>query len=187
LRKELEIATFEDLLHHYPYRYFDRTQITAIKDITPDSDFVQLLGTIINIQEEGVGRKSRLLATLYDESGKIELIWFGQAAQWMKKTLVENQKYVVFGRVTFFNGMANIPHPETDMLTPEMAIAGRQPVYSSTEKLIKRGITNRSFARLTQALFEKMTPVVVPEILPGDIITKYRLCSRYHALDTFPR
>ena len=43
LRKELQVATFGDLLYHYPYRYFDRTQLSKIKDINPASpDYVQI-------------------------------------------------------------------------------------------------------------------------------------------------
>ena len=139
------------------------------------------MGKLINIAEEGEGRKRRLTAELYDDTGKIELVWF-QGAQWMKKSLQEHQTYIVFGRVAFFNGIANIPHPETDLLTAETAVAGRQPVYPTTEKLRQRGITNRSFAKLTQSLFEKVTAGDLPEVLPATIITQYQLCGRYHAL-----
>lgn len=181
LRSELSIATYEDLLYHFPYRYFDRTQITKIADITPQTEFVQLAGTMINIFEEGEGRKRRLLATLYDDTGKIELIWF-QGAQRMKSSLKEHHKYIVFGRVAFFNGVPNIPHPETDLITAETAIAGMQPVYPTTEKLRIRGLTNRSFARVTQSLFEKTGVHDVAEILPSDVLTTYKLCSRFAAL-----
>jgi ATP-dependent DNA helicase RecG len=181
LRSELEIATFGDLLYHYPYRYFDRTQVTKIGAITPQSDYVQLSGTLINIMEEGEGRKRRLVATLYDETGRIELIWF-QAIQWVRKSIRENEKYIVFGKISYFNGVPNIAHPEIEAVSRETSVAGMQPVYSSTQKLIAKGITNRSFAKLTQALFEKISPAAVPEVLPPDIIHHYRLCSRYHAL-----
>ena len=181
LRKELEISTYEDLLYHFPYRYFDRTQLNKIRDITPETEFVQLIGTIINIQEEGIGRRKRLLATLYDDTGRIELVWF-QGADWMKKSLRENEKYLVFGRVAFFNGVPNIPHPDTDLLSSETAKAGMQPVYPTTEKLRAKGVSNRSFAKITQSLFEKISVGDVPEILPSNIISEYKLCNRYHAL-----
>jgi ATP-dependent DNA helicase RecG len=181
MRKELEIATFEDLLYHYPYRYFDRSRLDKIASINQNTEYVQLVGTLINIYEEGVGRKHRLTATLYDDTGKIELIWF-QGAQWMKKSLRDNERYVVFGKVSFFNGIPNIAHPEIEILSPETAVANMQPVYPTTEKLKAKGISNRSFAKITQSLFEKVTPGDVPEILPADILSQYRLCSRYHAI-----
>lgn len=181
LRKELEISTFEDLLYHYPYRYSDRSQITRIGFIDPRTEYVQLVGTIINIIEEGEGRKKRLVATLYDETGRIELLWF-QGAQWMKKSLRENTRYIVYGKLSVFNGVVNIAHPEIELQSSDTSIPGRQPVYSTTEKLRIRGITNRSFAKLTQALFEKIHQGDIIEILPDDIRSRYRLCSRYQAL-----
>ena len=181
LRMELGIATFEDLLYHFPYRYFDRTQMTRIGDIGPHSEFVQIGGTLINVGEEGDGRKKRLIATLYDESGRIELIWF-QNINWIRKSLVEGSRYVVFGKVANFNGYYNISHPEIEALNSETNIPGMQPVYSTTEKLRIRGITNRSFAKLTQALFEKIRQHDIPELLPADLLSRYRLCNRYQAM-----
>lgn len=181
MRKELQIGTFEDLLYHYPYRYFDRQQITKIAAISPTADYVQLAGTLVNIFEEGEGRKRRLVATLYDETGRIELIWF-QGAQWMKKSLKENERYIVFGKVSFFNGIPNIAHPEMESLNAETTAGGMQPVYPTTEKLKTRGITNRSFAKITQSLFEKIKLGDIPEVLPSNIITQYKLCSRYAAI-----
>lgn len=177
----MQITTFEDLLYHYPYRYFDRTQVTKIGAIHPNSDYVQLAGTLINIAEEGEGRKKRLVATLYDDTGRIELLWF-QGAQWIKKTLQPNGRYIVFGKVSFFNGVANIAHPEIEPLNAESNIAGMQPVYPTTEKLRQKGLSNRSFAKVTQALFEKISPGDIPEILPTNILAQYRLCSRYQAI-----
>lgn len=181
LRSELEIATFEDLLFHFPYRYFDRTQITPIQGIQPDAELVQIVGTLTNIFEEGTGRGKRLTATLYDETGRIELVWF-QGMQWMKKALIDNQKYLVFGKVSVFNGALNLVHPEIDLWTPENSKAGLQPVYPSTEKLRAKGITNRSFAKITQSLFEKIKGVIVPEIFSRDTLERNHLCTRQQAL-----
>ncbi len=136
---------------------------------------------MINIAEEGDGRKRRLVATLFDETGKIELIWF-QNISWVRKTLEENKRYVVFGKISSFNGFINIAHPEVEAITPETAIAGMQPVYSSTQKLIAKGITNRSFAKLTQPLFERIKPGDIPEVLPAEILSEFKLCSRYYAV-----
>ena len=144
-------------------------------------EFVQLVGTIVNMSEEGEGPKRRLTATFYDETGRIELIWFqGRAHVW--KSITEGQKYVVFGKPSFFNGLANIAHPEVESAINAPTVAGMQPMYSSTQKLIGRGITNRSFAKLTLALFLQIKPQDIPEILPQEIISKMNFCSRSDAL-----
>lgn len=181
LKADLNIHTFEDLLGHYPYRYFDRSEILPINKITENSEWVQLQGTITNIGEEGNGGKRRLLATLYDDTERIELLWF-QGRAGIKRTLKDGAKYVVFGKVSFFKGRASIAHPEVELLTGETNIVGRQPVYSSTQKLIARGITNRSFAKLTQALFQSIKPEDIFELLPQKVVDHYKLLPRYAAL-----
>ena len=181
LRTELGIYCFGDLLYHYPYRYFDRTQVMKIATISDRTEYAQIAGTLVNISEEGEGRKKRLVATLYDETGRIELLWF-QGAQWMKRSLKENSKYLVFGKVSAFQGFYNIAHPEIELWNPETASAGMQPVYSSTQKLIVKGITNRSFAKITAALFDKLNETDIPEVLPPDVLKQYNLCNRFNAL-----
>lgn len=181
LRKELDIHFAADILHHYPFRYNDRTQLNKIGNISTDGEYVQLIGTLINIFEEGTGRARRLTATLFDDTGKIELIWF-QGAQWMKKTLEANKNYLVFGRVSYFNGIPNIAHPDIDPLNAETAKAGMTPVYPLTEKLKGRGVNNRVLAKITKELVGKITPADIPEILPPNIIQQYQLCDRYHAI-----
>ncbi|MCB9046342.1 MAG: ATP-dependent DNA helicase RecG [Chitinophagales bacterium] len=181
LRKELDIQYAGDLLHHYPFRYNDRTKLNKVNQIRTEGEYVQLIGILINIYEEGTGRARRLTATFYDDTGQIELIWF-QGAQWMKKTLKENQHYLVFGKVSFFNGTPNIAHPDIDPLNAETAKAGMTPVYPLTEKLKGRGVNNRVLAKITKELVSRITPGDVPEILPADIIRQYKLCDRYHAI-----
>ena len=181
LRTELGIATFEDLLYHYPYRYFDRTQIFKIGAIDPQTEYAQFAGKLINMAEEGDGRKRRLAATLVDDTGRIELIWF-QGITWAKKNLREGDRYIVFGKVAQFNGYYNISHPEIEPLNAEATIPGMQPVYSTTEKLRLKGVTNRSFAKITQSFFEKVKQHDIVEILPIEILSHYHLCGRYYAL-----
>lgn len=181
LRSELGIATFEDLLYHFPYRYFDRTQITKIGSVNGLTEFAQFAGILINVGEEGDGRKRRLTATLYDDTGRIELVWF-QNINYIKKAVTEGERYIVFGKVAHYNGQYNISHPEIEAWSSDTNIPGRQPVYSTTEKLRVRGITNRSFAKITQSLFEKVRQHDIPEILPPEILSKYKLCNRFHAI-----
>lgn len=173
--------TWGDLLQHYPYRYFDRRQLMNIAEATTQPDMVQISGKLINIIEEGTGRKKRLAATLYDNTGRISLVWF-QGIKWLKNQLKENEYYLVFGRISFFNGVPNIAHPEIEPVTQDTSIPGLQPLYSTTEKLRQKGISNRSFAKLTRALFEKLSKADIPETLPPSILNQYKLISRSRAL-----
>ena len=121
------------------------------------------------------------MATLYDDTARIELVWFA-GSNWVKKNIKEGERYIVFGKVASYGGYYNISHPEIEPWNNDTNIPGRQPVYSTTEKLRIRGITNRSFAKLTQSLFEKVKPADIPEVLPPALLNQYQLCNRYNAL-----
>jgi ATP-dependent DNA helicase RecG len=84
LKKELGIFTFNDLLHHFPYRHIDRTKIHKIIDLNPSIEFAQVKGTLL--YSEVVGEKSakRLMAYLKDDTGIIELTWF-KGINWVEK------------------------------------------------------------------------------------------------------
>ncbi len=180
LRQELGISTYEDLLYHFPFRYFDRSQVNKIASITPQTEYGQFIGKLINLAEEGDKFRTRLVGTLVDETGKLELVWF-QGASWMKKSLLEGERYIVFGKVANFNGYYQISHPEIEPLNAETNIPGRQPVYPSTEKLRQKGVTNRSFAKITQSLMDRLRPSDIPETLPKYLLEKYGLYPRYMA------
>jgi ATP-dependent DNA helicase RecG len=57
LKKELNIFTYGDLLHHYPFRYIDRSIMHNITDLTDDMPFIQLKGRIIKFEEKGQKKK----------------------------------------------------------------------------------------------------------------------------------
>jgi ATP-dependent DNA helicase RecG len=183
LRKELHISTYGDLLHYFPYRYIDGTQVQNIQSLQPDQEWVQLKGIIMNFNEHGSGFKKRLTATLYDQTGQLELVWF-QGISYVQKNILPNTAYSIFGKLTFFNGFPTITHPEIEAIKPGQnnAAPTMQPAYSVTEKLRSKGLNNRSFAKVTQAMLEKIRPGDIYETLPPNILQQYNLCGRYEAL-----
>ncbi|WP_240432829.1 ATP-dependent DNA helicase RecG [Taibaiella koreensis] len=181
LRKELDIHTFGDLLQHFPLRYLDSARVQHIGDLSPEQDYVQLRGAIINLSEEGRSFKKRLSATLYDKTGRVELIWF-QGISYVQKSIQPNATYSVFGKLTYFNGLPTISHPEVELYQPNaQEIAGMQPVYSTTEKLKAKGLSNRAFAKVLQGLWERLSPKDIPEILPEALRQQYQLLPRFEA------
>lgn len=180
LRKELDISTYEDLLTHFPFRYFDKTGITKINSITDETEYVQLSGKIVNVFEEGEGRKRRISALLIDDTGSINLVWF-QSLTWVKKNIEAHGQYVVFGKINSYNNSYSITHPEFETLAKANAIVGMQPVYSSTARLTAMGLSNKSFGKITHALLEKIKPTELPEFLPNTILQEYNLMGRYQA------
>lgn len=180
LKKELNLYTFGDLLNHFPHRHIDKTQVLDIAKISPDQDFVQVKGVLLGMDVLGEKRAKRLVSQLRDATGQIELAWF-QGINWVQKQLVEGQTYIVFGRVSFFNGRAQIVHPEIEPYVA--ATAGQksvlEPVYPSTEKLKSRGLNGKQIGKLTQALFMQISERDLPENLPASLLKD--LLSRWEA------
>lgn len=180
LKKELNLYTFGDLLNHFPHRHIDKTQVFDIAKISPDQDFVQVKGVLLGMDVLGEKRAKRLVSQLRDATGQIELAWF-QGINWVQKQLVEGQTYIVFGRVSFFNGRAQIVHPEIEPYVA--ATAGQksvlEPVYPSTEKLKSRGLNGKQIGKLTQALFMQISERDLPENLPASLLKD--LLSRWEA------
>jgi ATP-dependent DNA helicase RecG len=171
LKKELNLYTFGDLLNHFPHRHIDKTQVTSIGQVNPQMDFIQVKGVLQGIDIIGEKRSKRMVSQLKDATGQIELAWF-QGINWVQKSIVEGQAYLVFGRVSFFNGRAQIVHPEIEPYVA--ATAGQkallEPVYPSTEKLKSRGLNGKQIGKLTQALFMQISERDLPENMPAHLL-----------------
>ena len=182
LEKELGIKTYEDLLNHFPFRYIDRTKFYQVKDIRNVNADIQLKGKIANIQETGTGRKKRLTATFYDDTGEIELVWFRNYDYFFKK-LNTTDTYIIYGRPTLFNRKFNIAHPEIETIEERQkkSFLKLQPVYPSTEKLLKKGFNTRLWTQIMTALFNEVG-LNFKESLPGYILQELKFLNKNQAL-----
>ncbi|HNM34994.1 MAG TPA: ATP-dependent DNA helicase RecG [Chitinophagaceae bacterium] len=182
LKKELNIFTFNDLLHLFPYRHIDKSTITAINNIETNAEYIQVVGKLTNLQIIGERKGKRLTATLKDETGSIELVWF-QGISWIQKILTEGSIYLVFGKLSYFNNTPQIIHAEIELYVPLQNNERKyfEPVYPSTEKLKAKGLNGRQIAKLTFALWQQITIESIPENIPENILTELNLLNRYKA------
>ncbi|HNE29146.1 MAG TPA: ATP-dependent DNA helicase RecG, partial [Saprospiraceae bacterium] len=183
LKKELGIFTFGDLLYHFPFRYIDRTRFHRIRDAQTEGEQVQFRGILRRLETLGEGRARRLTGTLRDETGAIELVWF-QGIHWLEKNLSVGKEYIVFGRLSEFNGRVNIAHPEMEEANQENTQKARHfdPVYPSTDKLVQKGLDAKGLRKLTRTLLDTLSAAELPETLPDHLLLAYRLHSRWEAL-----
>ena len=184
LRKELEIDTFEDLLLHFPFRYIDKTKFYKIKEVNDDLPFVQIIGKITSKSVIGKGRTSRLVATLEDETGRIELVWF-KGVKWITDSLQLNQTYVVFGKASRFQSRFNIAHPEFELLSEykKQQTSSLEGVYSSTDKLNSKNLNSKGILKLQRTLISKVKDNI-DETLSDPILEKHNLMSKKDAIFT---
>ncbi len=182
LKKELNIYTYSDLLHHFPFRYIDKSLIYNISDLSEDLPYIQLRGKIIKFQEKGKFKSKRLIAHFQDDTGIIELVWF-KGARWVKSGVKLNSDYIVFGKPSAFNNKFNIVHPELDLLDDNVNFSpGLQAVYHSTELLNAKGLSSRTISKLVVTLLPHISNNLEENLSP-DLIAKLNLPSREKAFN----
>ncbi|TKC00582.1 ATP-dependent DNA helicase RecG [Pedobacter cryophilus] len=182
LKKEIAVFTYGDLLSYYPFRYIDRTQFYKIRDLNLDLPYIQILVRLKSFEHLGDKRTKRLIAQAVDDTGEIELIWF-QSISWVQKNLHLNQVYIIFGKVTFYNGKAQMAHPEMELFNKEQSNRGNlslQPVYSSTEKLKQYSLDSKGIQRLMASLLDVCLSQI-DEVIPTYLIHQYKLNKRAEA------
>lgn len=179
LKKELEIFTFQDLLDHFPFRHIDKTKIETIDSINYNTEYVQVVGRLLSTELIGAKQSKRLVATVKDKTGILELVWF-KGINYVEKILTEGTDYLLFGKVSFFNGKPQMAHPELEVYVPQKANAKvfLEPIYSTTEKLKARGVNTKVLSKLSHQLFSQLQATDIVENLPENIIAKYNLLPR---------
>ena len=182
LKKELNIFTFGDMLEHFPLRHIDKTVIHKIGTISTTSEYVQVAGVLEDLIILGDKRSKRLVGQLRDNTGVLELCWF-QGVQYVEKLVTPGVRYLVFGKVSFFNGRPQITHPELEPFSPAIADGKGylEPIYPTTEKLKAKGLNGKQLSKLTGALLAMISPKDISENLPETVVAALQLVARYQA------
>ncbi len=182
LASELGLHNYRDLLNLFPHRYIDKTRYYTINQLERTHADVQVVGKIIHLKTVEQKKGHRLVATFTDPTGEMELVWF-HGQKWIRENLEINTPYVVFGKVQWYNGRFSIAHPEMELLSEHekgLRVA-MQPVYPSTEKLAKKGVSNRVLNKLMQQLFLETGPEFA-ETLPAYLLKELRLSDKTEAM-----
>ncbi len=155
------INNVQDLLFHLPLRYEDRTRITPIADIRPES-FATIEGFVQHTEVQ-FGRRPILSVTLSDGTSKIMLKFFNFNAG-MKNSLAVGVRVKAFGEIKRGRYMAEIHHPEYQIIRNNQPLELAEtltPIYSTTE-----GLKQASLRKMTEQALAVLQNVQVAELLP---------------------
>jgi ATP-dependent DNA helicase RecG len=174
LKKEIQVFTFGDLLTYFPYRYIDKTKFHTIAEIQGDENFVQIKGSIISVEMLGKERGKRMVATLKDETGTLELVWF-KGIKWIASSIKLHEKIIVFGRPSVFNKSIQISHPELEPINVnvQVQLSKFEPMYNSSEKMKLKGLDSKGISKAIKNLLEH-TQFSVDDTFPQTLIQKHR-------------
>ena len=157
------INNVQDLLFHLPMRYEDRTRITPIADVRPES-FATVEG-FVQLTEVQFGRRPILSTTISDGTSKITLKFFNFNAG-MKNSLVTGVRVKAFGEIKRGRFMAEMHHPEYQIIRGNQQLELAEtltPIYPTTE-----GLKQASLRKLTDQALALLERVQVAELLPDE-------------------
>lgn len=181
LNKELQIFTFGEMLSFFPYRYIDRTKIVKIAEIKDDVAYIQIKAKIISVHTTGTYHSKRVIATVRDNSGELDIIWF-QGIKWIIDKLKPGTEYIIFGKPNWFNGRLNIAHPELELPNEQPIPVSDtfRPLYNSSEKLKSKGLDSKGISKLIKTLLFS-DKFYIPENLSAGILSDLKLIDRQTA------
>jgi len=153
LLSKLGIETVEDLLGHFPRKYYDRSRIVKISDIDMGSEVTFVANTLAVSSRKARKGQSLLTVIAGDETGNIELVFFNQP--YLEKRFRPGERIVVSGVVSIYGGRKQMISPEFEVLSGELDRSllhtGRiVPVYPLTS-----GISQRMMRKIISSAIEK--------------------------------
>lgn len=146
LAEQLGLHTALDLLHHYPRKYAERGELTALTELADQLDeHVTVVAQVADarILTFNGGRGKRLEVTITDGNGRLQLVFFGAGVHKPHKELLPGTRAMFAGKVGMFNRKLQLSHPAYEPLGADAsdqdaatAFAGRLiPIYPACAKL----------------------------------------------------
>ncbi len=166
----LKIATPQDLLHHFPSRYVDFSHSIKIIE-AQENETVTVTGKIIYFKNIFTRfGKNLQKATIQDNTGTLDLLWFNQP--YLSNTIIIGETLSFAGTVSLFQKKKTIIAPEYGKYNTGKIIA----VYPETS-----GLTSKWFRKTIQTNITSLLSDV-QETLPSILIKKYKLMDLKSAL-----
>lgn len=157
-----------DLLTTFPRRYEDRRELVPLARLAEQAPVtpVTVRGTVRSIHVERTHRRRlwRTTAVLEDETGELEVVWFGR--RFIERQLKAGDQVVASGKVKLFGWRAQLDNPEFQREDGgPMLHAGRiVPVYGLT-----RGVTARTLRAAIRLGLDRFGPYreYLPDAVTG--------------------
>lgn len=159
------IATVQDILFHLPLRYMDRTRLTPIGSLQPNSDVViegEVKGTDVVY-----GRRRSLMCKVQDNTGLVTLRFFHFGAA-QRSNLTAGAKIRCFGEVRRGSAGLELYHPEYHFLadqSPEPLTQHLTPIYPASE-----GVTQHRLRTIATQALALLDGGSLAELLPTELL-----------------
>ena len=175
---KLGVTTVADLLTYLPRRYEDRREITPIAELAGGVS-ATISARVTDLRVEKTWRRGvqRTIATLVDDSGAVDAIWYGR--RFIERRLTVGTTIVATGRVKAMGWTKQLEAPEFSPIGGgDQVSAGRiVPIYRLT-----RGVTALSLRRAVRALLDQFGADLV-DPLPDSVQSRNGLMPLAQAIE----
>ena len=135
-----------DLLWHLPCGIVDRRAAPPIRDLAPDQ--IATVHVRVEAHEPGTGRRPYRVFCA-DDTGTLVLVYFNVKSDYLARLYPIGAERIVSGRIEFYNGMAQMPHPDLALRPDELdRLKPIEPVYPLTAGLTPRLVQRSVVAAL---------------------------------------
>lgn len=175
---KLGLKNLQDLLFHLPLRYIDRTKITPIGSLQPQTDVV--LEGEIRASEVVFGRRRSLVCKMQDGTGTTVLRFF-HFSRAQQQRLKAGAKLRCFGEVRPGRFGLELYHPEyqhLDGANPPDLEDTLTPIYPLTE-----GISQTRIRDLCSQALKLLKTKGIPELLPESLKNQLGAALAYSLVD----
>ncbi len=168
------LHTVGDLITFLPRRHEDFSEVVAIADIRPGK--MTIKARCEKISTRPVRRGLRLTtATLADDSGKLQAVWFNQPYR-TSQLADGSEEFYFSGEFEFNYNRYQLTNPSVEKVKDMPVQTDRiLPVYPAIKGLK---------SQLVRKILAELRPLItmLPESLPKSVIAKERLVARSDAL-----
>lgn len=167
------LKTINDLITFLPRAYEDYSHVTKIADVQPGK--VTIKARCEKIATRPVRRGLRITtATLADDSGKLQAVWFNQP--YREKQLKTGEEFYFSGEFEFNFNRYQLSNPSAEKVSELPVQTDRiLPIYRSIQGL-KTNLVRKILAELRPLI------TMLPETLPENLVRREKLVSRADAI-----
>lgn len=168
------LHTVGDLLYFFPRKHEDFSEVTPISHITPGKRTIKARCESISTRRVRRGM-AITTATLADESGKLQAVWFNQAYR-TAQFKDPKQEFYFSGEFEFSYNRHQLTNPSAEKVSDMPVQTDRLlPIYPAI-----KGLKSQLVRKILSELRPLMT--MLPDPLPEDIVRTNQLASINDAL-----
>ena len=153
LLERMEITRPRDLLLTLPHSGIARHEVRTVRGQEAHRVLIVPVEVITHHPPPRRGRPWRV--EVQDEAARFQLVFFHARESWLRMMLPEGARRVVSGKLEYFDGLAQIVHPDY-IVPPEEAaeIPAFEPIYPLTE-----GLAGKTMRKAVAAALERVPPL----------------------------